>query len=126
MDIRDITTTVLTSRTYHVKDGRITGFIDGVQAIEQAVDKLLNTERFAWSIYTSDYGVELERFLGEPYDFAVSDLERTITAALKVDTRIEEVKNFNVERVSKDTLKCYFEVKTVEGIFNIERAVNVE
>ena len=69
VDIRNIEEVVLPSYTYQVKNGRIHGYIDGLEAMRQAVEKILLTERFEWVIYSSNYGVELERLIGKPVSY---------------------------------------------------------
>ena len=67
------------SRTYHLDldRKRVASMIDGHDAIIQAVKKILYTERYAYVIYSSQYGVELDRLIGHEYDFIVSDIKRT-------------------------------------------------
>ena len=125
VDIRNIEEVVLPSYTYQVKNGRIHGYIDGLEAMRQAVEKILLTERFEWVIYSSNYGVELERLIGKPYDFVKADLERTISQALLVDTRIKSVQNFFIEQQTKDSLLCVFEVQTISGLFKVEKEVTL-
>ena len=54
------------SRTYRADfaAGRIDGFTDGREAMEQAIYQILHTERFAWPIYSWNYGAELGRLTG--------------------------------------------------------------
>jgi len=117
--------TFLPSRTYHVHNGRIQGNIDGLGAIRQAVDKLLRTERFAYVIYSHNYGTEIERFKGENFDFVKADLERTIADALSADDRIEGISDFEMEQTERATLTCHFIVNTIEGAFLNEMEVTV-
>lgn len=129
MPVLDLSTefeeTVLPSNTYRVEDGRILGMVDGLGAIVQAVDKLLNTELWENLIYGDDYGVELERFLGQELAFIESDLERTITSALEVDDRFLSIEEFVITRIGKDFLLCTFNVVSVEGEFKIERRIDL-
>ena len=80
-----------TSNTYAICGDRITGYIDGLEAIKQAVYLILNTERFEYIIYSWDYGVELYDLFGEPIDFVKSELKRVIKEALEQDDRIIDV-----------------------------------
>ena len=105
VDIRNIEEVVLPSYTYQVKNGRIHGYIDGLEAMRQAVEKILLTERFEWVIYSSNYGVELERLIGE--------------------TRIKSVQNFFIEQQTKESLLCVFEVHTISGLFKVEKEVTL-
>lgn len=104
---------------------RISGMIDDTEAILQAVYKALNTERCAYVIYTSQYGVELERLVGQDYDFIVSDLERTITEALLIDDRITGVSNFTVQKTAVDSLLASFTVNSVFGSIPLELGVQI-
>lgn len=104
---------------------RISGMIDDTEAILQAVYKALNTERCAYVIYTSQYGVELERLVGQDYDFIVSDLERTITEALLIDDRITGVSDFTVQKTAVDSLLASFTVNSVFGSIPLELGVQL-
>jgi len=109
---------VLPSRTYRIVDGRIIGMVEGLDAIRQAVDKILLTERFQHLIYDENYGVELARLIGEDFEFVKADLERTITDAITSDERVESITNFMREQSDKSTLMCSFTVNTVEGNYS--------
>ena len=61
-DIRqDFTFEALPSKTFRLNHNSltITGTIDQIQAVEQAVFLILNVERYQWLIYSWNYGVEL-------------------------------------------------------------------
>lgn len=105
------------SKTYRldVKNKRILGNIDNNEAIMQAVMKILNTERYAYVIYSSQYGVELERFLGADFDFVIADLERTIREAILVDDRMISITDFSIEKSGLNELEASFTVNSVFG-----------
>jgi len=108
----------VSSNTYKVIGNRILGMVDGLDAVRQAIEKILATERFRYSIYSENYGVELNRFIGADIEFVRADLARTIEEALQADERISGISNFEIERQQeKDTLVCYYDVDTVEGSF---------
>jgi len=68
---------------------------DGHTAWVQWCIKTILTQRFAYVIYSSDYGTELEEAQKQPDRKAVEiELERAITEALLVDPRTEMVKDF--------------------------------
>jgi hypothetical protein len=104
---------------------RIVGKIDNQEAIKQTVLKILNTERYAYTIYSSQYGSEFERLLGKDYDFIVSDLERTISEALSVDERILGISNFSVEKSGLNSLITSFDVNSIFGTDKISVEVQV-
>ena len=102
---------------------RISGKIDNEEAIKQLVMKILYTERYAYVIYSSQYGVELDRLIGKDYDFIVSDLERTITEALLADDRILSITDFVAEQTAIDRMDVTFTVNSVVGSVNINTEV---
>jgi len=102
---------------------RISGKIDNEEAIRQLVMKILYTERYAYVIYSSQYGVELDRLIGKDYDFIVSDLERTITEALLADDRILGITDFVAEQTAIDRMTATFTVNSIVGSVNINTEV---
>lgn len=102
---------------------RIGGMVDNEEAIMQLVMKILYTERYAYVIYSSDYGVELERLIGQEYDYIVSDLERTIKEALLVDDRILDIEEFEMEQTGLDTMNASFKVISILGELDFETEV---
>jgi phage baseplate assembly protein W len=115
------------SRTYHLDldRKRVTSMIDGREAIIQAVRKILYTERYAYVIYSSQYGVELDRLIGQEYDFIISDIKRTLTEALLMDNRIISLENFEMEKTGLDTMEVNFLVNSIEGEINFSTEVRI-
>lgn len=105
------------SRTYRVdfKRGRVSGFTDGVSAMEQAILLILNTERFRHLIYSWDYGSEVNSTLGEDFQLAMSEVRRYITEALEQDERITGVDGFEFAQTERNTLSVSFTVRTIFG-----------
>lgn len=99
---------------------QITGMDDGLIAMRQAVDIILQNERFQWQIYSSNFGSELEDLIGEEYDYIVGDLPRRIEEAFSTDRRILSVENFNFVMQGSDRLVCSFDVITVFGVIGEE------
>lgn len=121
----ELETELLPSKTYHVHENSIVGTIDGLAAIRQMADKILRTERFIYPIYTEYYGAEIERFIGEDFDFIKADLERTIQEALQSDDRIEGITDFEMEQLNRETLVTTFVVKTIVGSYTESMEVKV-
>ena len=127
IDLTNLEVETRPSLTYRLdfERKRIGGMVDNEEAIMQLVMKILYTERYAYVIYSSDYGVELERLIGQEYDFIVSDLERTIKEALLVDDRILDVVDFETVKTGLDTMTAKFKVISILGDANIETEVNI-
>lgn len=104
---------------------RIGSKIDNEEAIMQMVMKILYTERYAYVIYSSQYGVELDRMIGQDYDFIVSDLERTITEALTADDRVIDITDFQTNKIGIDKMEVSFTVNTFDGSVDIDTEVNI-
>lgn len=99
---------------------QIAGMDDGLAAMRQAVEIILQNERFRWQIYSSDFGSELEDLVGEEYDYIVSDLPRRIEEACSTDSRILSVENFSFSEPGAGSLVCTFDVVTVFGAIGQE------
>ncbi|XOQ44306.1 MAG: DUF2634 domain-containing protein [Clostridium sp.] len=116
--------TTETSRTYKIVGDRIQGYTDGIDALKQAIYKVLNTERYEYPIYSFNYGIELESLLGKDPIYVQIELKRRIRECLLQDDRITEVDNFRFE-VAGDTIKCTFDVHSTFGNFTASREVNI-
>ena len=101
---------------------RISGKIDDKDSVVQAANKILNTERYAYEIYSADYGTEIESLISKNKDFVNSVLEQRIKDALRVDDRIINIKNFTISNVDSDSIYAEFYIETTYGEipFNIE------
>lgn len=121
--------TSMPSLTYRFdrQQGRILGKTDGLDAMVQAVDKILRTERFAYVIYTANYGVELENLVGRSTDFVETVLFRRIEEALLADDRILSIQNFEVQvdENHPETMLASFNVMTNQGRVSYETEVTI-
>jgi len=114
------------SLTWHIDfdKGRIIGKTDGLVAIQQAVFKVFQTNRFWYDIYSFDYGHELTLLLGSSPEFVQSEATRMIQEALLPDDRIDSVENVEAE-INGDQITIRFTVVTVYGSFEQEVSRNV-
>ena len=107
------------SGTYHNKKftKTITGTIDEVRAVEQAVFLILNVERYEWLIYSWNYGFEKKSLIGKPVDFCIPEIERRVKEALLQDDRITAVENFQFEVNKKKVLTTFTVISIFGPIF---------
>ena len=114
------------SRTYKMNlEGDTTrGFTDELDAMKQAVFKILNTERYVYPMYSWNYGIETMDLSGEPVSWVCPELERRITEALTWDDRIDSVTDFDFDLSQKGAVHVYFVVHTIFGDVQSERTVN--
>lgn len=106
------------------RQDRINGYTDNLEAIKQAIYLILSTERYAFIIYSWDYGVELVDLFGKPMTYVMSELPRRITEALTQDERIKNVVDFEFERHG-GKLHTTFTVVTTAGDIPTELEVAV-
>lgn len=101
---------------------RISGYVDDLEAIVQAIYLILMSERYKHIIYSWDYGIELVDLYGKPMPYVMSELPRRITEALTMDDRIDDVKDFEFEVNGK---KLHTTFTVVTNIGNISTGVEV-
>jgi phage baseplate assembly protein W len=115
------------SLTYKInfEDETIVKTTDDLEAIKQAVYKILNTERYQYLIYSWNYGIELQDLFVMPLPYVYSELKRRITEALTWDDRIEKVTDFTFSH-KRGEVSMTFTVNTVAGNFEAERTVKIQ
>lgn len=111
------------SRTYRVLNGRVVGWIDNKQALRQAIEKLLHTERYMYEIYTDEYGIELQALIGENFDLVEAEIGRIIKEALLADDRIVSVENIQATKLDSTSLLITFSVESIFGTLAFEEVV---
>ena len=110
--------------TYRLKDTRIQNNVDELEAVKQAVKKILMTPQFEHEIYSFDYGIDLESLIGrEPEEITVL-LKRMVREALLHDDRITAVADFEIG-FSEDKCLCQFTVSTIYGEYQESLEVNI-
>lgn len=115
------------SKTYqmHIEKEYIAGTCDDLEAIKQAVFKILNTERYRHLMYSWNYGIETADLIGQRMGYVLPEIQRRITEALSQDDRIAAVDNFEFDTSKKHEVVCTFVVHTAYGSFDNEKVVSV-
>ncbi len=109
----------------NLSDDDITDFVDNLKAMEQAVYKIIRTERYRYKIYSWNYGIELEDLFGMPVSYCIPEIERRIKEALLQDTRVIEVINFDFDTPRKGVVFTRFEVVTIFGNIDADKEVQI-
>lgn len=113
------------TKTYRILHGQILGYVDGLDAMRQAVEKVMSTPRFQYEIYSESYGHDLEDLVGGEMALAEMEVERLISEALLVDDRILSIENFIITPgVDRSSLQVSFTVSTLFG--DIAEGMEVE
>ena len=126
-DIRqDFTFEALPSKTFRLNHNNltVTGTIDQIQAVEQAVFLILNVERYQWLIFSWNYGVELHNLIGKDPEYCLPEIERRVREALLQDDRITTVQDFQFE-INKKQVLASFTVVSIFGEINVEKVVEI-
>lgn len=111
------------TRTYKIEKGRIGGMVDGIEAMRQAIARILNTTRFEHVIYSGDYGNELGSLIGRNSDLLESETKRLIREALTADDRILDVDRFHFESTGRGDLIVRFTVNTIFGAIEANKEI---
>lgn len=112
--------------TFKIENGRIRGKVDEKQAMIQAVDKILQTERLVYPIYSEQYGNDLNDLIGKDMGYAKVEAERMIKEALLADDRVVDVDIDEVTEISLDTLEIKGTCVTVYGNIGMDSEVSVD
>lgn len=120
------------SRTYKIDwdKGRIIGFVDGQEAMNQYIKKAILTPRFTCLIYSNQYGSEIIDTLMDKEvtrEYIEAEISFLVTDTLIHDPRVVRV--YNVEIEFKDTYpmqdSCVitFDVDTIYGEISVREVV---
>ncbi len=108
-----------------IEDEKVIGSTDDIAAIEQAIYKILNTERYKYVIYSWNYGVELADLFGKPIPWVFSELPRRIREALVQDDRINDVTDIDLSHDGKGNVLIKFSAVTTAGVIQSEKVVKI-
>lgn len=121
----EVSTQPSKTQKMYLDDKYINGTCDSLEAVKQAIYKILNTERYQYLIYSWNYGVEFIDLIGEPISYVCPEIQRRITEALMQDDRIESVGDFEFDTSKRHEVVCTFVVRTIFGDIAEEKVVNV-
>lgn len=116
------------NKTYRmmIDADRVQGTITSdMEAVKQAVYKIINTERYKFLIYSWNYGIELEDLFGKPIPYVLPEIPRRITEALEQDDRITNVGDFDLTYNKKGDVLAKFSVTTIYGSFTASKEVRI-
>lgn len=113
----DITIASQPSKTWIIDRStmQVAGMDNTLEAVRQAVEIALNVERYRWTIYSTNFGNELDGLVGEDEAYIIAEVPRLVEDALSVDSRVLSVDDYTFTRVGKDSMSVTFTVHTVYG-----------
>ena len=112
-------------RTYRmdVKNKRIIGKVDGMEAAAQAMFKALQTRRFAHLIYDDQYGCDVYNKIGNvslSQSYLDNDIAVMVEDAFLNDETVLGISDIVFEMVDRDAISMSFTVATVFGDADFE------
>ncbi|WP_294975216.1 DUF2634 domain-containing protein [uncultured Leuconostoc sp.] len=123
--VNDLQVVTLPSLTYQVVNGRILGKTDGIESMVQAINKILRTDRFVFTIYSDQYGNDLSELIGKELPYVKAELGRVFDEALQADDRVDGAEINSVTQINKNTLLVNLTVTTMFGDATVESEVSV-
>ena len=113
------------SLTWYIdKDtNRIRGTCDGYEAVRQAVEIILNVQRFRWQIFSPYSGMDWRNLIGNDPGYVAAEVQRRIREALLMDDRVRDIRDYTYT-IQDDTLTASLTVVTVYG--DIPQTVEVQ
>lgn len=105
------------------KTNRLEGTAEGLKAMAQAVEVILNTERYWWQIYSPYTGMEWEGLIGSDPGYVAAETQRRMKSALSMDPRILGMENYEYA-LHGDSMTVAVTVRTVFG--PVQRQVEVQ
>lgn len=126
IDMMTIEKKTIPSLTWKINEERaeVRGTVDEREAMKQAVNKILRTERYRYAIYDWNYGIELEELYGKNVTYVIPELKKRIEEALLSDDRVTAVTDFSFQQ-EKGSVTAEFVVHTIFGEMTAERTVDI-
>ena len=126
LNMETIEKQTMPSLTWKINEERaeVRGTVDELEAVKQAVHKILQTERYRYAIYDWNYGVELEELYGKNVTYVIPELKKRIEEALLADDRVTAVTDFSFSQ-EKGSVTAAFVVHTIFGEMKAERTVDI-
>ncbi|MDO4650433.1 MAG: DUF2634 domain-containing protein [Eubacteriales bacterium] len=118
-------------RTYRMdfENKRIIGMVDGLEASMQAAFKAMQTKRFAYLIYDSQYGCDVFNKIGN-LDLSSAYLDNDIPAMIEDaflnDETILGIEDLEYEIQGRDGVVIQFTISTIFGDAVVEGVIDDE
>ena len=93
---------------------RIVRNTEGIEAMRQAIDIILNTERYGYRIFSPRFGSEFSQLIGQNYAYVITEVRRAAAEALMMDDRVTSVEDFQFTK-EDEGLAVKFTVRTIFG-----------
>lgn len=102
--------------------GKFTGaIVEGLEAIKVWIYLALHIERYRFPIYSWQYGVELDQYIGHSYsqEYLDTDVREAVKECLLQNPHIKSIQNFTAS-IKGDKFTMSFTVETDIGGIDID------
>ena len=126
IDLEEIGVDFQPTLTYWLnpKTHRLEGTVEGLKAMAQNIEVILNTERFQWGIYGPYTGMQWEGLIGQEPGYVAAEVLRRMKDAFSVDPRILGINSYSYT-VAGDAITIEVIVSTVYGNVAQRAEVNI-
>ena len=97
---------------------------DDFELMGQAIEILLQVERYQYPIFDSNIGIQTLDLVGQDLAYIINVLEQRIRSVLATDDRILGISNYRYEKDGKE-LSVYFTVNTIYGDYDKDMKVAI-
>ncbi len=101
---------------------RLDGMADGIDALSQTVYAILMTPRYAYTIFSHNYGTDYSNLPSGDYIKSIAAIKNAVTDSLMIDDRILSVQDFEFTK-NEHSIFVKFVVKSIFGDVVFEKEV---
>lgn len=99
----------------------------GKEALKIWIQKMLQTQKQRYSIYSEEYGHDLEELMGQHFDETLmTQIQNELVRALTANPYILDATDFAFERKPGGTLQVSFQIQSIYGDFDYEQEVAID
>ncbi len=112
------------NRTFKIdfEKKRLDGMTDGIDALSQTVYAILMTPRYAYTIFSHNYGTDYNNLPNGEYIKKIAAIKSAVTDSLMIDDRILSVQDFEFTK-KEHSIFVKFSVKSIFGDAVFEKEV---
>lgn len=127
LQVEVVSPTEQPTKTYYIdfEKKRLRGYVDRTAAMEQAIYKILMTDRFKHLIYSWNYGTEWDALQGKSWGVFESESKRIFKEALLADSRILGIRNYKATKLTKRTFAAEFIADTIFGEVAVRKEMSL-
>lgn len=120
VNVSEVTVVPYPSYDYKYTVERLTGTVSNLAELQQAILFILMTERYIYPIYSRNYGVNFQQYVGKDFSYIEATIGNTIKEALTQDDRINDVEIISIAKTGIDQCLIQMIVNSTLGVAETE------